>query len=202
MPISKESETSTSIVMTQVANGGNNVDWGTVALIVVGVATVVVYWLIYGVSKRQAESDDRIETIQRRQAEALERMASALIERFESSSAVEDRDSKTVGETKHERIQESIEGSMLSARFEKDGRTDRLVMSNSGPGFARVISVQVLNAPDLLVEPLGLDNLVLFEGEEHRILAAPTLATPQPVKVRMIWINARGVQSREQNLNL
>ena len=76
-----------------------------------------------------------------------------------------------------------------------------LVVKNLGPARARVTSVEALNAPGLLME-LGLDNLELLKDEEHRISAAPTLATPQPVKIRMTWTDSRGEHVREQTLNL
>jgi len=175
----------------------SRVDWdivGPVGLIVVGVLTLLVYFLLYRVNVRQSKAEKRfrekearfqenIETIQRRHAEATERMAESIAQLL---------------------AQEQPPGAgtaTLSASFEKEGRTDRLVVMNRGPGSARVVSVECLTDPSLLVEPL-CEGMTLLEGEECTILAAPSLATPPTVTVRMSWMDARGIQSREQTLNL
>ncbi len=164
--------------------GMSQVDWGTVGLVVVGVATVVVYFLIYLLHRRQAKSDERMETIQRRQADALEEMAKALVERIDQGRGSGGQEAT------------------LSGRFERDGRNDRLVIKNQGPGPARVVSVETLNNPDLLVGPLGLEDLTLLASEEHRIVAAPHLGMTLPVKLKMTWLDSRGLQARDQTLNL
>lgn len=103
-------------------------------------------------------------------------------------------------------------GSVLSARFESssgfqgvDTGTNpqyHLIVRNQGPEAARVISIEVQDYPELLIGEPGLDDLNLLRDEEHRILAAPTLAIPRLVRVKTVWIDSRGEHSREQTLTV
>jgi hypothetical protein len=161
------------------------VDWGSIGLIAVGLATVWIYSRLLKLGKRQEQADqdhrDAIERIQRDQADALQRLADALT-------------SGTVGIS---------EEATLSMRMEPSGTVSyRLVILNMGPGKAKVISVESLSDPKLLIGPMGLDDLTLFPGEEHSILAAPSLATPGHPKILVTWLDARGLQKREQALSL
>ena len=123
-----------------------------------------------------------METIQRRQAEALERLAGALAQGQPADSDDE---------------------AQISMRGERAGTsTAYLVIENRGPGSATIVSVESLSDANLLVEPLGLDDLTLLAGEEHRILAAPTMVTPVYSKILVTWIDGGGFQSREQAVSL
>jgi hypothetical protein len=103
---------------------------------------------------------------------------------------------------RHQTRKPADQGATLSARFEKEGSSDLLVVSNQGPGPAQLKSVEPLNNPNLLLGPLSFDDLELLKGEEYRIPAAPALGMSLPVKIRMTWVDSRGEQSRDQILNL
>jgi hypothetical protein len=101
-------------------------------------------------------------------------------------------------------------GATVSARFEETSeftgvntgskRSYRLVIKNLGPAPIRLISVEA--HPDLLAGPVTFD-LELLKDEEHRIAAAPSLATPPIVTIKTTWLDSRGNQkSREQALGV
>jgi hypothetical protein len=164
----------------------DDVDWGTVGLIAVGLATALIYWQLLRLGKRQEQGNqehrDAIQKIQRDQAEALKRLADSWTSEQSRASSAE---------------------AMLSMTMRQTGQHSyKLVIRNRGPGSARVISVESLSDPNMLVGPLGLDDLTLHAGEEHTILAAPSLATPGHPKILVSWLDSRGLQTREQAVSL
>lgn len=102
-------------------------------------------------------------------------------------------------------------GASLSVRYEKRPFfvqreiqifSEVFVLTNLGPDPAQVVSIEVLDEPRLMAGPLGLDDLHLMKDEQHRILATPDLSTPPTVRIRMVWIDSRGEQSRDQTINM
>lgn len=152
-----------------------------------GLASVfAVFWSIRtGIRQGKATRtyQEGMEKLQRRQAEAQERLVSVL-----AGSPPPGRGTQSAN---------------ISMKMVPRGRGHRLVITNMGPGQARVMDVQSLSDPNLLVEPLGLDDLVLMPGETHEILAAPSLATPPHPKVLVTWLGGDGTtHSREQSVGL
>lgn len=152
-----------------------------------GLASVfAVFWSVRtGIRQGKATKayQEGMEKLQRRQADAQERLVSVL-----------------AGPSQ---VRQPAQSANLSMKMVTQGRGHRLLIVNMGPGQARVLDVQSLSDPNLLVEPLGLDNLVLMPGETHEILAAPTLATPPHPKVLVTWLDGDDTtKSREQSVGL
>lgn len=150
-----------------------------------------VVWAVI-VGRRQRKSGDiyqeGMEAVQRQQAAAQERIAEALVKALTGQRPEAQGQQQTAN---------------LSMRFVNEGRSYRLVITNRGPGPAKVLDVKSLSDPSLLAGPLGLDDLTLLKDEEHSILAAPSLATPPHPKVYVSWLDGRGgTHSREQTLSL
>ena len=98
------------------------------------------------------------------------------------------------------RIEEKNLEATLSARVLHRGRNVELVVANRGPDAAQLISVEALDNPDLLVGPSRYEDFYLQPGESHHVFAAPSLATPPLVTIRIIWIDSRGEQSHDQKV--
>jgi hypothetical protein len=156
-------------------------DWRLIGpLLFTAAVSLFIFW-------RQNKLDEKIEQIQSRQAEALESVADSLTQLIKSASPP----AKT-----------ATPPAMLSARFVGSGTSHQLVVENLGPGEADVMSIDALNAPNLLIgNDLG-NGRHLYKGDAIRILAAPSLATPGVVNIGMTWLDSEGGQYRVQALDL
>ena len=93
-------------------------------------------------------------------------------------------------------------GAELSARFEKSSEGLQLVITNLGASHANLIAVQVLGELITLDGRPDLEDIHLSKDEMYLMKASVSRPTPATVRVLMVWVDARGTQSREQILSL
>jgi len=98
---------------------------------------------------------------------------------------------------------ESLPG-QLTARLVRRGRGERLVVANVGTQPVRIEGIDVIDQPNVLIRT-QVDPLIgsdLLPGEDHSVLAAPSLGTRLPLKVLLEWSDPDGhLQQREQLVN-
>ena len=90
----------------------------------------------------------------------------------------------------------------MSARFERSIDGHQLVVTNMGPCHARLIGVEVLDPPIKVRGYPDLEDIYLLKGGEYRMRAYVSWDTPTPLNVKMVWVDSRGEQSREQWVGL
>ena len=154
------------------------------ALVIVAIVEIIIGLALYvtnsknsdRMDRHQAEIESHNEQMRRIQSDsssALIRMAEVFERRLGSPSAPASAD--------------------LRVRWHGARNRESVVVTNRGSAPADVVDVETIGDPSLLVEPkLPSKGVTLRPGDSFEIRAAPSLATPLHIDVRVTWAEASG----------